>query len=248
MVKGFRPHGLIAAVAAALALAACGAPPVRHTAAAPAVTAAATATATATAGAGSYRIDTARSELRILVYRAGPLARWGHNHVMVNRSISGSVEWGGEASPSAFELTMSSAAFSVDDPTARLEEGDVFAADIPDDARAGTLRNMLSAAVLDADEFPVVSVRSVAASAGPAGERAGAWNGTVAIHIAGHDSTVVVPFTLTSESGRLCATGSTELRQSALGLRPFSIMLGALQVQDELTVKFRIVADRGARD
>ena len=32
-----------------------------------------------------YRIDERQSELRILVYRAGPLARLGHNHVMVNR-------------------------------------------------------------------------------------------------------------------------------------------------------------------
>jgi hypothetical protein len=33
-----------------------------------------------------------------------------------------------------------------------------------------------------------------------------------------------------------------KLRQSALGLKPFSIMLGALQVQDEFTVKFTLVA------
>jgi hypothetical protein len=32
------------------------------------------------------------------------------------------------------------------------------------------------------------------------------------------------------------------LRQSELGLKPFSIMLGALQVQDQMVVKFRIVA------
>jgi hypothetical protein len=38
------------------------------------------------------------------------------------------------------------------------------------------------------------------------------------------------------------ASGSVALRQTALGLVPFSVMLGALQVQDELTVKFRLVA------
>jgi hypothetical protein len=38
-----------------------------------------------------------------------------------------------------------------------------------------------------------------------------------------------------------------ELRQSTLGLTPYSLMLGALQVQDALTVKFKIVAvDFGA--
>jgi hypothetical protein len=33
-----------------------------------------------------------------------------------------------------------------------------------------------------------------------------------------------------------------ELRQSAVGLAPYSLMLGALQVQDAMTVKFKIVA------
>jgi hypothetical protein len=32
------------------------------------------------------------------------------------------------------------------------------------------------------------------------------------------------------------------LRQSDLGLTPFSVMLGALQVQDEMHIKFKIVA------
>jgi len=32
------------------------------------------------------------------------------------------------------------------------------------------------------------------------------------------------------------------LRQTALGLTPYSLMLGALQVQDAITIKFNIVA------
>jgi hypothetical protein len=51
-----------------------------------------------------------------------------------------------------------------------------------------------------------------------------------------------VPFTLQSDSSRLLAIGSLELRQSDLGLSPYSLMLGALQVQDAMTIKFKIVA------
>jgi hypothetical protein len=43
----------------------------------------------------------------------------------------------------------------------------------------------------------------------------------------------------------LSATGSLELRQTALGLTPFSLMLGALQVQDQMRLKFRIIAVAG---
>ena len=237
MTQRFRPAGFLLAVT--LLLAACVAPPMRH-GAPPSVGEPAAA---AHAAAGSYRIDASRSELKILVYRAGPLARFGHNHVMVNRAITGSVEWG-EESLKSVRLVVPAAGFIVDDPQARREEGDEFAGEIPDDARTQTLHNMLSAAVLDADEYPEVTVRSVAGSARQGAAPGGVWNATVTISIAGHESDVDVPLTLASDPDRLSASGSMELRQSALGLKPFSLMLGALQVQDALTIKFRIVAQR----
>jgi len=189
-----------------------------------------------------YRVDETQSELRILVYRAGPLARFGHNHVMVNRAISGAVSLAAAAGESEFWLNVPVAGFVVDDAEARREEGADFAGDIPDDAKSGTLHNMLSAALLDAEEFPAITVKSVAASGAQNGSGAGALTATVAISVAGHESKVDVPFTLQVDPRRLSATGSLELRQSALGLTPFSLMLGALQVQDSMTIKFDIVA------
>jgi YceI-like protein len=213
-----------------------------------------------------YRVDETESELRILVYRAGPLARLGHNHVMVNRRLRGTINVAGAAGAagaSAFWLSVPSAAFDVDQPQARAEEGADFAAAVPDDARSGTLQNMLSAAVLDAAEFPAITVRSVAV-ASPQGADAPGTTGTtggtgatsatsateatrtmvasVTVAVAGHESTMDVPFALQMESGRLSATGTLELRQSALGLTPYSLMLGALQVQDQMTIKFKIIA------
>jgi polyisoprenoid-binding protein YceI len=189
-----------------------------------------------------YHIDEAQSELRILVYRAGPLARLGHNHVMVNRALRGEVILADPAGAAAFSLNVPVADFVVDDAHARREEGRDFAAEVPDDAKAGTLQNMLGTALLDAAEFPVITVNSVAIS-GPQGTPGtGSMTATVAISVAGHESTIDVPFTLQSDSNALSATGSLELRQSALGLTPYSLMLGALQVQDAMTVRFKIVA------
>jgi hypothetical protein len=68
---------------------------------------------------------------------------------------------------------------------------------------------------------------------------------TVLISVAGHESTIEVPFTLQSDSSRVSATGSLGLRQSDLGLIPYSLMLGALQVQDQMTIKFKIIAVPG---
>jgi hypothetical protein len=189
-----------------------------------------------------YRVDENQSELRILVYRAGPLAHFGHNHVIVNHAIRGAVSLADAAGESVFWLKVPVAGFVVDDPQARREEGADFAGDIPDDAKSGTLHNMLSAALLNADAFPEITVNSVAASAAQDRSGVGALTATVAISVAGHESKVDVPLTLSVDSRRLSATGTLELRQSVLGLTPYSLMLGALQVQDEMTIKFDIVA------
>jgi hypothetical protein len=198
-----------------------------------------------------YRVDETQSELRILVYRAGPLARLGHNHVMVNRRLRGAVSVADAADAATFWLEMPSAAFIVDDARARAEEGPDFAADVPEEAKSGTLQNMLSASVLDAAEFPAITVRSVAVTpprgaedrgaAGVTGE-ARTFVASVAVDVAGHESTIEVPFAVQLDPSRVSASGTLELRQSALGLTPYSLMLGALQVQDAMTVKFKIVA------
>jgi YceI-like domain len=187
----------------------------------------------------AYQIDVNRSELRVLVYRAGPLARLGHNHVMVNRALRGAVSLA-TTGAAVFWLKVPVAGFVVDDAQARGEEGPDFAAAVPDDARSGTLHNMRSAPVLDADEFPVITVNGTAAGARASG--AAELVATLAIGVAGHESKIDVPFVLESDPDHLSATGSVELRQSALGLTPYSLMLGALQVQDAMTIKFRIVA------
>ena len=193
----------------------------------------------------AYQIDDTQSELRVLVRRAGPLARFGHNHVIVNRALHGTVTVADAPDLSAFSLDAPAAGFTVDDAEARAEEGPDFAAEVPDDARSGTLHNMLGAAVLDAGEFPQIVVKSVAVSSPGGAAPAGALIATVAVSIAGHESRIDVPFSLRSADGQLSATGTFELRQTELGLTPYSLMLGALQVQDALTIKFKIVARPG---
>jgi hypothetical protein len=64
----------------------------------------------------------------------------------------------------------------------------------------------------------------------------------VAASVAGHRSTLRIPFTLQFAGGLATGSGSTALRQSELGLTPFSVMLGALQVQDEIMVEFVLTA------
>jgi hypothetical protein len=186
-------------------------------------------------GATVYHIDAASSELRLLVYKAGTLARLGHNHVILNRQLGGWV--GITASQASFYLQIPTSGFVVDDAGARAAEGPDFASEVPDDAKAGTLNNMLSAALLDADRFPDITIQSLGVQAASTDGEA-----RVGVRVAGRTSTLVVPFTVQRSAGRLSATGVMTLRQSELGLTPFSVMLGALQVRDELLVKFTLIA------
>jgi len=73
-------------------------------------------------------------------------------------------------------------------------------------------------------------------------ETRGGLEATVAIEAAGHESQLTVPFTLDRSPGRLSASGALTVRQTALGLTPFSIFLGALRVEDAIGLKFKLVA------
>jgi YceI-like protein len=185
--------------------------------------------------AGEYPIDSSGSELRLLVYRAGPLGNLGHNHVMVNRAVTGLVQIGADVPASSFSLKLRADSFVIDDAQSRQEEGGDFPGDIPEDAKAGTRRNMLSSAVLNADEFPDITVKSVSLT-GTVNE----LNADLEISAAGHTSRLSVPLTLQGDAHRFTAEGSMELRQTALGLVPYSLLHGALQVQDAMQLKFKI--------
>lgn len=184
---------------------------------------------------GEYRIDSANSELRLLVYRAGPLSNLGHNHVLVNRELTGIVQIGASVSASSFALKVPVDGFVVDDAQAREEEGGDFPGDIPQDAKAGTRRNMLSAAVLNGAQFPDITVQSMALAGS-----LDALSAELQISAAGHSSKITAPLRLQGDTQHVTAVGSMEIRQTALGLAPYSLLGGALQVQDAMQLKFKI--------
>ena len=187
---------------------------------------------------GTYRIDSSQSELRLLVYRAGALASLGHNHVILNRSVNGSIDVAPTLAGSSFTLSAAVAAFIIDDLQARNEEGEDFTGEVSDGAKSGTWNNMTGPAVLNAIQYPVINVRSIRLDM-----LQGTPTATVMVSIAGHDSSVLVPFVLRSESYGLSGTASFDLNQSSLGMTPFSLALGALAVRDSMRVKLKVIAE-----
>jgi hypothetical protein len=194
-------------------------------------------------GTTLYRIDPRASVLHIFVYRGGTLARLGHNHVMTSRSVQGRVWMRSQFPASGFELSFPVADLIVDDPDARRAAGTDFPPDIPDADKEGTRKNMLRKEVLDAETYPKVTVQSV----GVAGSlEAPKITARVTIKNASHD--VVVPTRIEMTGERLTASGEFDILQTDFGMKPFSVVLGALEVQDRLHVRFNLeaVKDGGA--
>jgi hypothetical protein len=188
-----------------------------------------------------YDIVADESLLTIRVYRGGTLASAGHNHLIALRALTGTVYVPADVMRTSFEAHIPVAAFTVDEAALRAQEHSPdFPPDVPDTAREGTRRNMLGEALLDSEHSPQIVLRAVRLS--EAGGEARAVLARVQTTLRGEVRTISVPVRYQFAAGVLIASGEAALRQSELGLTPFSALLGALQVQDEMRVRFRIVA------
>jgi hypothetical protein len=199
-----------------------------------------------------YDIVAEESLLTLRVYRGGTLASAGHNHLIALHALTGTVYVPADVMRTSFEAHIPVAAFTVDEAALRAQEHSPdFPADVPDAAREGTRRNMLGEALLDSEHSPQIVLQAVrlepAGQPAPgtgsdAGGEARAVLARVQTTVRGQVRTISVPVRYEFAAGALIASGEAALRQSELGLTPFSALLGALQVQDEMRVRFRIVA------
>jgi len=188
-------------------------------------------------GVTVYKIDPDRSRLRVLVYRSGALARLGHDHVILAHGLGGWVANPGKPAAASFYLRLPVDEFVVDDAEARAQAGPEFADPVDDDAKAGTRHNMLGPALLNATLHPLIQIHAVSFAGTEPNLQA-----TVIVSIAGHDSTQVVPLHLRRAAGEVAASAEFPLRQTDLGLTPFSVMMGALRVEDQMQISLELVA------
>jgi hypothetical protein len=184
--------------------------------------------------------------LTVLVYRGGALASAGHNHVIASHDLSGAIYIPSAVLQSSFEVHVPVDTLTVDEADLRARQPAAeFPPDVAESAKQGTRRNMLGEALLDAQRNPEIVLQSLQLE--PAAD-----SGTVLAHVQSsvrgqlRSFTVPVHYRL-GDKDTLEISGEFPLRQSELGLTPFSAMLGALQVQDEMRVNFHIVAHAAAR-
>jgi hypothetical protein len=188
-----------------------------------------------------FSFDAATSEIHWRVYKAGAFARFGHNHVISVAAPQGVVYLAEPLADSRVEIMIPFADLEVDDPALRARYGDDFASVPSADDIAGTRRNMMTEAVLNGEQFSELAVIGTAPSGLGADQTI-----DLEIHLLGRVVNVTVPLELQVESDMVHAAGAFRLTHEQLGMMPFSVMMGALQVANEMDFTFDIRAVRVA--
>ncbi|HSV59586.1 MAG TPA: YceI family protein [Variovorax sp.] len=187
-------------------------------------------------GRAVYRVDPVRSLVVITVRRAGSLARLGHDHVVAARAVQGYVA----PDEGRADLYLPLAELTVDEPALRAQAGfdtQPTAADVE-----GTRANMHDK-VLETQRFPHAFIRVSSVERSTSGARL-----QLALVLHGVTHNFDVPAQVQATGSELRVEGSLAFKQSDFGIVPFSILGGAVQVQDALDLRFAVRAVRGMDD
>lgn len=174
------------------------------------------------------RVDSAQSLVVIQVYRAGTLARLGHDHVVASHNVSGYVS--AEEGVADFYVPLEQ--LVVDEPGLRIEAG--LETQPSPEAIEGTRSNMLTK-TLESGQFPYALIHATWADANRR-----TLNVSIKLH--GVTRSFEVPVQIETVGDGITVDGKMSFNQTDFGITPISVLGGAIQVQDKLDLRFHIVA------
>jgi len=177
-----------------------------------------------------FRVDPAESLVVIEVRRAGSLARLGHDHVVASHELGGYVA----PDEGRADLYVALARMQVDEPALRKQAG--FDTQPTESDIEGTRSNMLEK-VLEAEKFPFALIR---VSGAKAKEKKTTLNFAITLH--GHLRTLEVPAEIDADAEKMSVTGRLSFDQTDFGITPYSLLGGAIAVQNRIDLRFRIIA------
>jgi hypothetical protein len=138
---------------------------------------------------------------------------------------------------SSFEIVIPVTELTIDDPALRAGLGADFASVPTAEDIAGTRHNMLSERVLDGDRFSTIRILGK----GPTG-KGDAQAIAITVELLGRSVPLTVPTHVEVSADSVVASGEFELNHADLGMQPFSVMMGALQVGEKLSFSYRVIA------
>jgi hypothetical protein len=178
-----------------------------------------------------FEVDPASSLVVIEVRRGGTLAHLGHDHVVASHDVRGYMA----PADGRADLYLRLDRLVVDERDLRAEAQ--FDTQPSDEAIAATRVNMLDKLGAGAHPWALVAVRDVTIDA--SGFR---MNATLTLN--GSTRAMDLSPQIVLATDEVGVDGRVALEQTNFGITPFSILGGALQVQDRVAVRFRIRARR----
>jgi polyisoprenoid-binding protein YceI len=183
------------------------------------------------AAAGTFAIDGSTSNLRVHVGKTGLGSFAGHEHDAVTNGVSG------EVIADFDDLSRSSVEISVDAHSLKIADRD----ESPEDVQK-VQQTMLGPQVLDVARFPAIRFRSriVRGEMLQPGVYAVALAGEFSLH--GVTKPITAPVRLETQGNTLTVTGKLVVKQTDFGIQPISAGGGLVNVEDDVTITFQIVA------
>ncbi|NNK37817.1 MAG: hypothetical protein HKP03_05010 [Xanthomonadales bacterium] len=183
-------------------------------------------------GTPVFRLDSS-SRIDIVVRRDGPLARFGHDHVISATEPEGFLLLDDRMSGTRAELRFRTDRLEVDAAADRVRYR--LDTEPDEDAVRGTREN-LETRVLEVERWPFAHVELKGFNT--EGDRTSA---NVEVTLQGHTHRSRESFRLSRRGGEVAVEGSFTLSQAALGLEPFSVLGGGLRVADLLEIHVRLL-------
>lgn len=174
------------------------------------------------AAAAVWEFDSSDGELLVTTGVTGPAAKMGHR-LTLTMAWQATVRWADDE-PAELAVTVDVGSLEV-----LRGEGGVKGLSGPEKALARS--NALK--ILDADKFPQISFRSADITRSDDGYR---LDGTLEIRDTARPHAVELHVDELADVWRM--SGETVVRHSDYGLKPYSMMMGAMKVTDEVTVSF----------
>lgn len=178
--------------------------------------------------AALYRVDSAKSKIEVLVLRGGLLGFLGHDHEIVSRKLTGTVDY--RPAPIAFleaDVGLPAISLTVVDPQ------------VPPEERQEVQSTMRGARVLDVARYPEIHFTSSATAPTHLVNQV-LLSGELALH--GVVRKISFPVRLTSAPGEIRLVGTKTVRQTDFGIEPIRIAGGTARIQDPVEIHFSLVA------
>ncbi len=171
----------------------------------------------------TWNLDAAHGELLVRTGVAGRGAKMGHRLTIAMTTWHATVSWSADR-PTAVDLTVEVDSFQV-----LKGEGGLTPLSTPEKAlvRSNALKCLAS------DRYPRIRFRANDIASAAHGYR---LSGTLEIHGRTQQHTLDVRVTDLGDSWRMDV--DTEVRQSDYGVKPYSMLMGAMKVADDVTVSF----------